>query len=241
MTHLSGKVAFVTGGSRGIGASIVQRLAAEGAFVFFTFRSAEREAHAVSKSAGGAIAIQLDVANANDLAAAIASATKRTGAIDILVNNAGVTQSSTVEQLDIAEFDRLMAVNLRATYVASREALRFMPDGGRIINIGSCAANRATSHLAAYIASKAAVVGLTRGLARDVGERGICVNTVQPGPVETDMNPVDGTGASTMHGLMAFPRHGKPSDVAAMVAFLAGKESGFITGATFAVDGGYTA
>ncbi|MCI0650470.1 MAG: SDR family oxidoreductase, partial [Planctomycetes bacterium] len=164
------------------------------------------------------------------------------GGIDILVNNAGIAAIAPVDDFRLADFDRTVAVNLRAVFVASQAAAKRMKSGGRIIMIGSCNAERMPfAGGAVYAMSKAALVGLVKGLARDLGARGITVNNIQPGPIDTDMNPATGEFAETMKKLMALPRYGVPDEVAAMVAYLAGPDAGFVTGASLTIDGGFTA
>ncbi|CAM3657118.1 3-oxoacyl-ACP reductase family protein [Rahnella bruchi] len=243
---LQGKAAFVQGGSRGIGAAIVKRLASEGASVAFTYVSSEDKAQALVKSieAGGgkALAIKADSADENSVRTAIDSAAKTFGKIDILVNNAGVLAFGEIDALTIDDFDRSIAINVRSVFVASQQAARHMPDGGRIITIGSVNADRMPFQGGAvYAMSKSAIVGLTKGLARDLGPRGITVNNVQPGPVDTDMNPADGEMAEGMRSYMALNRYGKDSEIASFVAYLSGPEAGYITGANLTIDGGFGA
>jgi 3-oxoacyl-[acyl-carrier protein] reductase len=164
------------------------------------------------------------------------------GGIDILVNNAGIAVLGNVAEFKLADFDRTFTINVRAVFVASQAAAKRMKEGGRIINIGSCNAERMPfAGGAAYAMSKAALVGLVKGLARDLGPRGITINNVQPGPIDTDLNPADSDFAKTMIGLMALPHYGTVEDVAAMVSYLAGPEAGFITGASLTIDGGFSA
>jgi 3-oxoacyl-[acyl-carrier protein] reductase len=243
---LAGKTAFVTGGSRGIGAAIVRRLVQDGAAVAFSYTRGEAAARALAAEieAGGgrAIALRADSADAAALRAAIDEAARSLGRIDILVNNAGVFLGGSVEQMALEDFDRTLAVNVRAVFVATQAAVRHMGEGGRVITIGSTNAERMPwPGGSAYAMSKSALTGLTRGLARDLGPRGITVNNVQPGPVDTEMNPVDGPDAAAMHGLMALARHGSGAEIAGMVAYLAGPEAGFVTGASLNIDGGFSA
>jgi NAD(P)-dependent dehydrogenase (short-subunit alcohol dehydrogenase family) len=246
MTDLSGKVAFVTGGSRGIGAAVVQRLAASGADVAFTYRAAQARAQQVSaavESCGRrALALQADGADRRALEQAIDHAAEAFGRIDILVNNAGIFVHGPIGESTLEELDQLLALHVAAPVVATRAALRHMPDGGRIISIGSCLAQRVpVPGLSLYSMSKSALAGFTQGIARDLGPRGITANVVHPGPIDTDMNPADGPGADEERSFVALGRFGEASDVAAMVAFLAGEGGRYITGASMAVDGGYTA
>ncbi|MBU9813242.1 3-oxoacyl-ACP reductase family protein [Rahnella perminowiae] len=243
---LQSKAAFVQGGSRGIGAAIVQRLASEGASVAFTYVSSEDKAQALVKtieaSGGKALAIKADSADESSVRSAIDSAAKAFGKIDILVNNAGVLAFGEIDALTMDDFDRTIAINVRSVFVASQQAARHMPDGGRIITIGSVNADRMPFQGGAvYAMSKSAIVGLTKGLARDLGPRGITVNNVQPGPVDTDMNPADGEMADGMRSYMALNRYGKDSEIASFVAYLSGPEAGYITGANLTIDGGFGA
>jgi 3-oxoacyl-[acyl-carrier protein] reductase len=242
---LANKRALVTGGSRGIGAAIVQRLANDGADVALTYSSSPDRANEVAKAAQAsgvrAIAIRADSANADAVIGAVERTVSDLGGIDILVNNAGIAVFGPVTEMKLADFDRTFAINVRAAFAATQAAARHMKDGGRIINIGSCNAERMPFQGgAAYAMSKAALIGLVKGLAHDLGPRGITINNIQPGPINTDMNPADGAFAKTLIGLMALPHFGTVSDVAAMVSYLAGPESGFITGASLAIDGGFT-
>jgi 3-oxoacyl-[acyl-carrier protein] reductase len=243
---LSGKVALVTGGSRGIGAAIAKRLATDGAAVAITFSSdqpkAEEVVRAVEKAGGHALAIRADNTDANALKSAVAETVRRLGRLDVLVNNAGIAVIKPLEQLTLDDFDRSVAVNVRAVFVAAQEAARHLPDGGRIITIGSVNADRMPfAGGSVYAMTKAAVAGLTRGLARDFGPRGITVNAVQPGPVETDMNPSNGPFAETLKGFMAIKRYAQGDEIAGMVAYLASPEAAFVTGACLTIDGGFAA
>lgn len=243
---LSGRVAFVQGGSRGIGAAIVKRLAREGATVAFTYVSSPDKANevvgAITSAGGQAVAIQADSADAEALQQAIRQAANSFGKLDILVNNAGVLAMGQLEELSLADLDRTLAVNVRSVFVASQEAVRHMNDNGRIINIGSTNAERMPfAGGAIYAMSKSALVGLTKGMARDLGSRGITVNNVQPGPVDTDMNPAEGDFAELMKTMMPIGRYGKDEEIASFVAYLAGPEAGYITGASLTIDGGFSA
>lgn len=247
-THqsLQGKAAFVQGGSRGIGAAIVQRLANEGASVAFTYISSEEKAQALVKtieaSGGKAVAIKADSADENSVRTAIDDAAKTFGKLDIMVNNAGILAFGELDALTMDDFDRTIAINVRSVFIASQQAARHMPDGGRIITIGSVNADRMPFQGGAvYAMSKSALVGLTKGLARDLGPRGITVNNVQPGPVDTDMNPAEGEMADGMRSFMALNRYGKDVEIASFVSYLAGPEAGYITGANLTIDGGFGA
>jgi 3-oxoacyl-[acyl-carrier protein] reductase len=243
---LAGKVAFVQGGSRGIGAAIAKRLAQDGAAVAFTYVSspdkAKEVAEAIETTGGRSLAIRADSADANAVKQAIAQAAAAFGRIDILVNNAGVLAMGPLEDFKLEDFDRTVAVNVRSVFVATQEAIRYMGEGGRIITIGSTNADRVPFQGGAvYAMSKSAIVGLTKGLARDLGPRGITVNNVQPGPIDTDMNPADSDFADTLKGMMAISRYGKDTEVAGFVSYLAGPEAGYITGASLTIDGGFGA
>lgn len=243
---LAGKVAFINGGSRGIGAAIARRLAQEGATVVIGYGASSAAAGAlaagIEAEGGKAVAVQADAADAAALTHAIDAAAERFGRLDILVNSAGVLVLNPVDAFSLEDFDRTVAVNVRAVFVASRAAARHMREGGRIINIGSTNASRMPFQGGAvYAMSKSALTGLVKGMARDLGGRGITVNNVNPGPVDTDMNPADSDFAATMHGLMALPRHGRPGEIAGMVAYLASEEAAFVTGADLLIDGGFAA
>lgn len=244
MTPLSGKVALVTGGSRGIGAAIAHRLSADGAAVAITYSSSRAKADAVVAAIqrGGrkALAIAAEATDAAAVTAAVDATVRAFGRLDVLVNNAGVAIFAPIEQYSLADFDRLMAVNARSVFVASQAAAKHLDNGGRIVNIGSVNAERMpVAGGAVYAMSKAAVAGFTRGLARDLGPRGITVNTVQPGPVDTEMNPDEGQFAETLKALMTLPRYGRAEEIASLVAWLAGPESAFMTGACLMLDGGF--
>lgn len=243
---LAGKTAFVQGGSRGIGAAIAQRLAAAGANLALSYAQSQAQAQAVvtaiEATGGRALALRADSADERELTAAIDTAATAFGGIDILVNNAGVLALGPVEEFPLAEFDRTLAVNVRSVFVATQAAVRHMGEGGRVITIGSTNAERMPfAGGATYAMSKSALVGLTKGLARDLGPRGITVNNVQPGPVDTDMNPDQGEFAATLKNLMALPRYGRAEEIASFVLYLAGPEAGYITGASLSIDGGFSA
>jgi len=245
-TDFTGKVAFVTGGARGIGAAIVRRLARDGATVAFTYKGSAAVARDLAQSieaqGGRAVAIQADAGDAAALTQAINDTAQRFGRIDILVNNAGVLLMGPIESFSLEDFDKTLEVNVRAVFVAAKAVLPHMGQGGRIINIGSCNAERMPfPGAAAYAMSKSALQGLVQGMARDLGPRGITVNNVQPGPTNTDMNPETGDFAAMMHGLMALQRHAQPDEIAGMVAYVASPEAGFVTGASLTIDGGFNA
>jgi 3-oxoacyl-[acyl-carrier protein] reductase len=246
MGTLEGKFALVTGGSRGIGEAIVRRLAAEGAGVAFTYRaSAELAANLVKQitaDGGRSLAIKADAREAAEVSAAVAAAVAEFGALDILVNNAGDMVATPFDETPDAEVERILAINVGAVFVAAREAAKVLPDGGRIINIGSCLAERIPGPgITLYSATKAALTGLTRGLSRDLGARGITVTQVNPGPTDTEMNPADGPTADYQRGQTALGRFGTAADIAATVAYLAGPDGAYITGTAIAVDGGFAA
>ncbi len=244
--NLKNKRALVTGGSRGIGAGIVHRLALEGADVALTYVSKPDHAVEVAKAAREqgvrAIIIQADSATPGAVVAAVEQTVAELGGIDILVNNAGIAVIAPVEEFRLEDFDRTVAVNIRGVFVAIQAAVKHMKAGGRIITIGSCNAERMPFEGGAvYAMSKAALVGLVKGLARDLGPRGITVNNIQPGPIATDMNPADTEFAEKLRGFMALPRYGSPKEIAAMVAYLASSEASYVTGASLTIDGGFTA
>jgi 3-oxoacyl-[acyl-carrier protein] reductase len=244
--NLQGKVAFVQGGSRGIGVAIVRRLAREGAAVAFTYVSshdaAEKVVSEITAADGKAIAIRADSANPEAVQQAIRQAAKHFGRLDILVNNAGVLPWGPLEELTLAELDRALAINVRGVVIACQEAIRHMGTDGRIINIGSTNADRIpVAGGAVYAMTKASLVGFTKGLARDLGPRSITVNNVQPGPVDTEMNPADSESADQLKKIIALGRYGKDEEIASFVAYLAGPEAGYITGASLSIDGGFSA
>ena len=247
MSHpLQQKVALVTGGSRGIGAAIAKRLAADGASVAITYsKGADAAAAVVSEieQAGGkALAIQADAADAEAVKESVEKTVAAFGGIDVLVNNAGIAIPKKFEETTLEEIDRMFAINVRGTMAASQAALQHMKSGGRIIMIGSCVGERIlTPGLAAYSATKGAVKMFTQGLAREAGGRSITVNNVQPGPIDTDLNPASGDWATPQKAVTALDRYGHVDEVAALVAFVAGPESSYITGANLTVDGGTNA
>lgn len=245
-TRFSGKVALVQGGSRGIGAAIVERLAREGAAVAFTYvASGQRAAELVrgiEARGGRALAIAADSSDAEAVRGAVARTVSEFGRLDILVNNAGVLAVGPLPEFRLEDFDRLLAVNVRSVFVATQAAAGHMGKGGRIVNIGSTNAERMPfAGGGPYAMSKAALVGLTRGLSRDLGPRGITINNVQPGPVDTEMNPDKGDFAAMLKTNMALGRYGTAEEVAGFVAYLASEEAGYITGASLTIDGGFAA
>jgi 3-oxoacyl-[acyl-carrier protein] reductase len=246
MSKLSNKVALVTGGSRGIGAAIAKRLAADGASVAITYAKDATAASAVVKaieaSGGKAIAIQADAADTAAVKTAVDKALAALGRLDILVNNAGTAIPKKFEDTTLEELDRVININLRGVFVTTQEALKHMNNDGRIINIGSCVGERMlTPGLVPYSATKGAVKMFTQGLSREVGDRGITVNNVQPGPIDTDLNPAAGDWAAPQKAVTALNRYGTVDEVAALVSFVASPESSYITGTNLTVDGGTNA
>jgi 3-oxoacyl-[acyl-carrier protein] reductase len=244
--NLDGKNALVTGGSRGIGAAIARRLAADGANVAITYtKDADAAASVVRdiESTGrNAIAIKADAADADAVQAAVEKTVATFGGVDVLVNNAGTVIPKSFEESTLEEMDRVFSVNVRGTLVATHAALKHMQSGARIIMIGSCVGERAAlPGMAPYAATKGAVKMFTQGLARELGSRGITVNNVQPGPIDTDLNPAAGDWAIPQKNSTALGRYGRVEEVAALVAFVAGPESSYITGANLTVDGGMIA
>jgi 3-oxoacyl-[acyl-carrier protein] reductase len=240
------KVVLVTGGARGIGAATVKRLAQDGAAVAFTYVSSLDKANdlaaSITANGGKALAIQADSADANALQAAVEQTVAHFGQLDILVSSAGILQLAPVDQFPLEDFDRMLAVNVRAVFVAVQAALKHMRAGGRIVTIGSISGERVGyPGSGVYSMTKAAVAMLVRGLALDVAERGITVNNIQPGPIETDMNSADKPHVPHVRASMPVKRLGQPEEVAAMVAYLVGQEASFITGSSLTIDGGFSA
>jgi 3-oxoacyl-[acyl-carrier protein] reductase len=246
MSNLAKKVALVTDGSRGIGAAIAKRLAADGAQVAITYAkdatSASAVVKAIEEKGGKAIAIQADSINADAIKAAVEKTVSTFGGLDILVNNAGTAIPKPFEEATLEEFDQVLNINVRGVFIATQAALKHIKKGGRIIMIGSCVGERMmTPGLAAYSATKGAVKMFTQGLSREVGSRGITVNNVQPGPIDTDLNPAAGDWATPQIANTVLGRYGTVDEVAALVAFVASPESSYITGASLTVDGGTNA
>src|SRR5438874_4722344 len=240
---LEGKIALITGGSRGIGAALAKRLAADGANVAITYTKGAEVAATVVKEierAGRkAIAIQADDADPDAVEAAVEKTVATFGRLDVLVNNAGTAIPKTFEETTLEELDRLIDVNVRGVFVATQAALKHMKSGGRVIMIGSAVGERvAAPGLVPYAATKGAVKMFTQALAREIGSRGITVNNVQPGPIDTELNPAAGDWAVPQKAATALDRYGHVDEIAAMVAFVAGPESSYITGSNLTVDGG---
>ncbi|WP_316826312.1 SDR family NAD(P)-dependent oxidoreductase [Pedobacter miscanthi] len=246
MKKLSNKIALVTGGSRGIGAAIVKRLAAEGAKVVFTYANSPEKAEAVVadvEAAGGeAIAIKASSKVPAEVTAAVNKTVSDFGRIDILINNAGIYIGKAFEEHTLEDYNDIMAVNVQAVFVAALAAVKGMPEGGRIITIGSNMGDNAVGpETTLYTMSKSALQGFTRGLSRDLGAKKITVNLIQPGPINTDMNPADAPLADFLRTRMALPEYGTVEDIASFVNFIASDEAKYITGSFLTIDGGLNA
>jgi 3-oxoacyl-[acyl-carrier protein] reductase len=246
MANLTNKTALVTGGSRGIGSAIARRLATEGASVAITYTKGADAAVSVVKEierAGGkAMAIQADATDAKAVTTAVETAVATYGPLDVFVNNAGTAIPKPFLETTLEELDQVIDLNFRGALIATQAALRHMKDGGRIIMIGSCVGERMmTPGLVAYAATKGAIKMFAQGLSREVGGRGITVNNIQPGPIGTDLNPASGDWATPQKAMTALNRYGHGEEIAAMVAFVAGPEAAYITGANLTVDGGTNA
>ena len=243
---LAGKVALVTGGSRGIGAAIAKRLVADGASVAVTYSKGSDAASSIVKEiergGGKALAIQADAADADAVRNAVERTVTTFGRLDVLVNNAGTAIPKPFEEATLDEMDRVIDVNIRGVLVATQAALKHMKSGGRIIMIGSCVGERVVAPgLVPYAATKGAVKMFSQALAREIGSRGITVNNVQPGPIDTELNPATGDWAVPQKAATALDRYGRVDEIAAIVAFVAGPESSYMTGANLTVDGGTNA
>ncbi len=243
---LAGKVALVTGGSRSIGAAIAARLAADGAAVAVTYNGSPEKAAAVvagiQAKGGRALAIAADAGSPEAVRAAVGKVVETFGSIDILVNNAGIALGGPIEEISFDDYQRMIAVNVTGVFVATQEAVRHMTAGGRVIHIGSSMVRYAAFPTASlYTLTKGAVAGFNRSLVRDLGPKGITVNTVHPGPTDTDMNPDGGPVSKIVGPGMAIGRYGKAHEVASVVAYLASPEAAFVTGADIVADGGFTA
>jgi 3-oxoacyl-[acyl-carrier protein] reductase len=243
---LEGKIALITGGSRGIGAAIAKRLAADGAKVAITYSKGADAAAAVIKEierdGGKAIAIQADATDAEAGRAAVEKAVATFGKLDVLVNNAGTAIPKAFEETTLEEMDRVLDINVRGVFIATQEALKHMKSGGRVIMIGSSVGERVlVPGLVAYSATKGAVKIFTQALSREVANRNITVNNVQPGPIDTELNPAASEWAVPQKAATALDRYGHVDEVAALVAFVASPESSYITGANLTVDGGTNA
>jgi 3-oxoacyl-[acyl-carrier protein] reductase len=246
MSKLNKKVALVTGGSRGIGAAIAKRLAADGATVAITYskdaNSASKIVKEIEQAGGKAVAFQADAANPEAVKSAVDKTVAALGGIDVLVNNAGTAIPNKFEDATLEEIDRVININLRGVMIATQAALKHMNNGGRIIMIGSCVGERMmTPGLVPYSATKGAVKMFSQGLSREVGNRGITVNNIQPGPIDTDLNPATSDWAVPQKAVTALNRFGRVDEVAALVAFVAGPDASYITGANLTIDGGTNA
>jgi 3-oxoacyl-[acyl-carrier protein] reductase len=243
---LAGKTALVTGGSRSIGAAIAKRLSADGARVALTYSASPDRAAAVvaeiEQAGGTALAIKADAGSPDAVRAAVAKTVEAFGGIDILVNNAGIAINAPIEDYQFEDYERMLAVNVTGVFVATQAAARHMKPGGRIVHIGSSMQRYAAwGGSSVYTLTKGAIAGFNRSLVRDLGPKGITVNTVHPGPTDTDMNPKDGPYADALNGLMAIGRYGEAREIASVVAFLAREDASFVTGADILADGGLTA
>lgn len=244
--ELSGKKALVTGGSRGIGAAVAIALAERGADVAFTYKSSADAAAEVVKEIDShgaqAYALEVDAADATAVAEGVGRAADQLGGLDIVVNNAGVGAVGMITEFSLADVDRVLAINVRGAYAAAQAAVPRLSDGGRLIHVGSCAAGRVTSPgMTLYAMSKSALIGLSKALARELGPRGITSNVVQPGPIDTDLNPADGPFAAAQITDLALDRFGTTTEVATAIAYLAGPHAAYLTGTELTIDGGHTA
>ena len=245
MTELQGKNAFISGGTRGIGAAIVRKMAAEGANVAFTYHKSQNEAKALVEETEThgvrGLAIQADAMQAQNVVQAVQKAVSVFGSIDILINSAGVFELKSITESTLEDYERTENVNIKAVFAATAEAVKSMPEGGRIITIGSVNADvMPFAGGSLYAMSKAAVQMMTKSWARDLGERKITANVIQPGPIDTDMNPANGPFGETLTAMTAIKRYGKPEEVAELTAFLSSPKAANITGSAISIDGGLT-
>jgi 3-oxoacyl-[acyl-carrier protein] reductase len=244
--ELASKVALVTGGSRGIGAAIARRLAEDGAAVALTYATAAGKAAEVARhvedKGGRAVIINADHADPAAAARAVEQTVNQLGRLDILVNNAGIFTGGPLEETTVAELDRILAIDVKAVFLASQAAARHMTDGGRIITIGSALADRVPGPtLTLYSMAKSALAGLTKGLARDLGPRGIRATLIQAGPIDTDMNPENGPAGDFLRAVTTLGHYGRAEDIAALAAYLAGDGGRYLTGTAITIDGGLAA
>jgi len=241
---MNGRTALVTGGSRGIGAATAVRLAEAGSDVVLTYRDGKDAAEGVVRRIEAlgrkGLALRADSGDAEEVVGAVRRAAEAFGRLDVLVNNAGIGVLGPLESLTPEDVDRVLAVNVRGVFLASQTAATLMTAGGRIITIGSCMADRVPGPGGVlYTMSKSALIGMTKALARELGGRGITANIVHPGPIDTDMNPADGPHADAQASMTALGRFGRAEEIASMVAYLAGPEASYVTGARLSVDGGH--
>jgi 3-oxoacyl-[acyl-carrier protein] reductase len=246
MVEIENKIAFVTGGGKGIGSAIVRSLADAGMNVIFTYSSSEGQAKKLTteleQEGKKVTAVQMNVADAEQIRSVIENVGSQYGKIDVLVNNAGVFMEKAFAELSAGDLDWMMNVNFKGAFLTALYSEPYLSKGGRIVNVGSIVAESTPGKgNTLYAASKSALQGFTRGLARDLGEKGITVNLVQPGPVDTEMNPADAPFADFVRSRMAIPKYGQPEDIAALVTFLASAEAGYITGSIMTIDGGFIA
>jgi 3-oxoacyl-[acyl-carrier protein] reductase len=246
MNELLGKKALVTGGSRGIGAATAIALAERGADVAFTYKNSADAAAKVAKEIEAlgrrAFALEVDAADAVAVADGVRRAADQLGGLDIVVNNAGIGAIAPISDLTLADLDQVLAVNVRGAYAAAQAAVNRLSDGGRMIHLGSCVTERVPGPgMTLYAMSKSAMTGLSKSLARELGSRGITSNVVQPGPIDTDMNPADGPFAAAQLTSLALPRFGTAAEVAATITYLAGPAAAYVTGTELSIDGGHAA